>query len=75
MSDGNTTDRGSVPRGYGRQLREALDRLQGLMVEGLKHGFFDYSVSCEITHGQKRRLTIKAGKSHRFTIPEDELPK
>jgi hypothetical protein len=74
MSDGNTTHRGSVPRGGGRQLREAFDRLQGLMVEGLRHGFFDYSVSCEIIQGQKRRLTIKAGKSHRFTIPEDELP-
>jgi hypothetical protein len=75
MSDGNITDRVSVPRGYGRQVREALDRLQGLVVEGLKHGFFDYSVSGEIVHGRKRRLIIKAGKSHQFTIPEDELPK
>ena len=24
------------------QVRDALDRLEGLVVEGLKHGFFDY---------------------------------
>jgi hypothetical protein len=24
------------------QVREALDRLEGLVVDGLKHGFFDY---------------------------------
>ena len=30
------------------QICEALDRLEGLVVEGLKHGFFDYSIACEI---------------------------
>ena len=28
------------------QIREALDRLEGLVVDGLKHGFFDYSITC-----------------------------
>ena len=31
------------------QVREALDRLEGLVVDGLKHGFFDYSIACEVT--------------------------
>ena len=60
--------------GYGGQMREALDRLRGLVVDGLKHGFFDYSISCEVGKNGKRRLVIRAGKSHKFTIPEDDLP-
>ncbi len=60
--------------GYGGQMREALDRLRDLIVDGLKHGFFDYSISCEVRNKGKRQLVIRAGKSHKFTIPEDELP-
>ena len=61
--------------GYGGQLREALDHLRSLVVDGLKHGFFDYSISCQIVKGGKRQLVIRAGKSHKFTIPEDDLPR
>jgi hypothetical protein len=57
------------------QVREALDRLEGLVIDGLKHGFFDYSIACEIGNGGKRCLVIRAGKSHKFTIPEEELPR
>ncbi len=56
-------------------LDQALDRLEGLVVDGLKHGFFDYSIACEIANGGKRQLVIRAGKSHKFTIPEDEVPR
>jgi hypothetical protein len=55
------------------QVREALDRLEGLVVDGLKHGFFDYSIACEIANGGKRQLVIRAGNSHKFTIPENEV--
>ena len=57
------------------QIREALDRLEGLVVDGLKHGFFDYSIGCEVANGGKRQLVIRAGKSHKFTIPENEVPR
>jgi hypothetical protein len=57
------------------QIREALDRLEGLVVDGLKHGFFDYSIACEVANGGKRQLVIRAGKSHKFTIPENEVPR
>ena len=57
------------------QIREALDRLEGLVVDGLKHGFFDYSIACEIGTGGKRHLVIRAGKSHKFPIPADEVPR
>ena len=36
------------------QVREALDRLERLVVDGLQHGFFDYSITCEIGKGGKR---------------------
>lgn len=57
------------------QVREAFDCLEGLVVEGLKHGFFDYSIACEIANGGKRKLMIRAGKSYIFTITEDEMPR
>lgn len=64
----------SSQRAKSGQVREALDRLEGLIVDGLKHGFFDYFIACEVSNGGKRQLVIRAGKSHKFTIPEDEVP-
>ena len=58
----------------GRQLRDAIDHLERIIVDGLRHGFFEYAISCETVHSRKRQLVIRAGKSHKFTIPEDELP-
>jgi hypothetical protein len=45
------------------------------VVDGLRHGFFNCSIACEICSGGKRHLVIRAGKSHKFTIPEDEVPR
>jgi hypothetical protein len=64
-----------VGRATGRQLREALDCLEGLIVDGLQHGFFDYSIACTIGSHGRRELVIRAGKSHKFTIPEDVVPR
>ena len=55
------------------ELRRALDKLEQDVLDGLRHGFFEYVVTCEIVNGQKRRLTIHAGMSYQFTIPEDDL--
>jgi hypothetical protein len=57
------------------QLSEALDLLKGIVIDGLKHGFFDCSISCEIANGGKRQLVIRAGKSYKFTIPVEEMPR
>jgi hypothetical protein len=40
----------------------------------VRHGFFEYSIACEIVKGTKRRIVVRAGKSHKFMISEDELP-
>jgi hypothetical protein len=63
-----------LQRATSGQIREAIDLLEGLVVDGLKHGFFDYSITCEVTNGGKRQLVICAGKSHKFTIPQHEVP-
>lgn len=57
------------------QIGEALVHLEQIVIEGLRHGFFDYSIACEIGNGGKRHLLIRAGKAHKFTIPPEELPR
>jgi hypothetical protein len=54
-------------------VAEAMDRLRREIQDGLRHGFFELTVTCELVKGKKRGLTIKAGKNHRFTIPEEEI--
>ena len=54
-------------------LDQALERLTGEVRDGLRHGHFELTIIGEIVKGKKRGLTIKAGKSHRFTIPEEEI--
>ena len=61
-------------RAHHGQLAEALSHLEEAVVEGLRHGFFECSISCEIVSGGKRQLMIRAGKSHKFTIREEDLP-
>ena len=51
-------DTSPFQRAKNGQVREALDRLEGLVVDGLKHGFFDYSIACEVANGGKRQLEI-----------------
>ena len=59
---------------YGRQLRETLDHIEGLLVDGLRHGFFEYSITCEVGKDRRRDVVVRAGKNHKFTIPEGDLP-
>ncbi|MDQ3776985.1 MAG: hypothetical protein M3461_22880 [Pseudomonadota bacterium] len=63
------------PRVHRGQTAEALAHLERIVVDGLRHGFFDCSIVCQIVSGGKRELVIRAGKSHKFTIPEDEVPR
>jgi hypothetical protein len=55
------------------ELDTAKERLLQELSDGLKHGFFEYTLICEVVHGRKRQLIIKAGKSYKFTINEDDL--
>ena len=55
------------------QIDQAKERLIREIEDGLRHGFFDFAVAGEMVNGKKRRMTIKAGKNYRFTIPEEEI--
>ena len=56
------------------ELTRALEKLEQIVRDGLQHGFFECVVRGEIVNsGQKRRLVIRAGKSHQFTISADDL--
>src|SRR5262249_54086956 len=47
-------------------------QLQEILLDGLRHGFFDCLITCELVKDRRRRVVIKAGKSHQFTIPEED---
>ncbi len=55
------------------QLDKAMVKLMSEVREGLRHGFFDYRLRCEIVNGRKRQLVVEAGKKYKFTIPEEEI--
>ena len=58
----------------GSNERDAMfARLHEIVLDGLRHGFFDCVITCELVNERKRRVVIKAGKSHQFTIREEDL--
>lgn len=50
----------------------ALHRIVAEILDGLRHGYFEFRVTCEVIGHGRRRLTLHAGKSHQFVIPSDE---
>ena len=51
----------------------AIEKLIEVVKEGLDHGFFEYSVCCEMVSGRRRELIITEGKKHKFHISEEDL--
>ena len=65
----------ALGRRYRGQIAQALALLEKIVIDGLRHGFFDCSIECEMGNGRNRNLVIRAGKSHKYLIREDELPR
>ena len=57
-----------------RKPREAINRLIEVVMDGLRHGHFRCAITSAIGKNNRRDLVIEAGKSQKFTIPEDDLP-
>jgi hypothetical protein len=55
-------------------LDEACDRMTRELMDGVRHGFFEMTVAVETMASKKRRILIKAGKSHQFIVREEEVP-
>ena len=56
-----------------RTLEKALVQITEAIKSGVKHGFFEYQINCEIVKENKRKITIKTGKSYQYYISEDEF--
>ena len=63
------------PRNYSAPVRLAIDLIERLLVEGIRHGHFDYTVTCETGKHGRRQLKVKAGKSHLISISESDIPR
>jgi hypothetical protein len=59
----------------GPQFLEAFECLVQIIQDGLHHGHFRYSISSAIGKNNRLEFVIEAGKSNKFTIPEEELPR
>lgn len=55
-------------------LQMVFERLRQEILSGLKHGFFEFSLHGEIINGNKRRMMLKAGKTHKFIVPDEDIP-
>jgi hypothetical protein len=64
----------TAPKVYSAPVRSALYLIEKLLVEGIKHGHFDYAITCETGTGGRRLLIVKAGKCHKFSIMEPDVP-
>jgi hypothetical protein len=53
-------------------IDRALSRILAEIHDGLRHGFFEFTLTCEVVGQERRRLTLRAGKSHQFVLSKDE---
>ena len=59
----------------GQQFREMFHRLEQVLLDGLRHGHFRFSISGNLGNGKQREVFIEAGKTDKYTFPEDEIPR
>ena len=60
------------PSGSSDRLDVALRRVLAEIHGGLRHGYFKYTLTCEVIGQGRRRLLLHAGKQYQFVIPADE---
>ena len=51
-----------------RAVRRVLHELDA----GLKHGYFEFTLTCEVIGQGRRCLQLRAGKHYQFVIPAEE---
>ena len=54
------------------KINQLMEQMRKEVIAGLRHGFFEYSISADVEKG-RRRVTLKAGRHYRFNIPEHEI--
>jgi len=49
-------------------LKAACDHVVRELISGVQHGFSEIVITVETVQSKKKSITIKSGKSHRFTV-------
>ena len=57
----------------GEGLADARRHLDGLWLEGLRQGFYEFTVRFQIDKGKRRRVNFIDGRSDQFVIRPEEL--
>ena len=52
----------------GGELKAACDHVVRELISGVLHGFSEIVITVETVQSKKKSITIKSGKSHRFTV-------
>ena len=53
-------------------LHAAVQRVLNEIGTGLQHGYFEYTLTCEIVNQGKRKLVLRAGKHYQFLVAAEE---
>ena len=61
-----------MPNSEAGTLAKAIAKIEDEVREGVSHGHFDLAITCKISNSGNASL-VKAGKNHKYLIPEDEL--
>jgi hypothetical protein len=64
---------GSTQAASPSQLQGVIAKMQQILLDGLRHGFFEFSVSGEAIKQDKLRVVIKAGNSYVFVVSPEDL--
>jgi hypothetical protein len=54
------------------RLDQAINRVVTEIYAGVHHGYFEYTLTCEIVSQGKRKLVLRAGEHYQFLIGADE---
>ena len=63
-SDRDRNDLGSRHR--------ALNRIIAEIDAGLRHGYFSFTVTCEVVDHRRRRVVLHAGRQYQFVIAAEQ---
>jgi hypothetical protein len=55
------------------QLAKAMEKIEAVVRDGLKHGHFKTEIECTLAGKRVRELVVKAGNSYQYRITEEEL--
>ncbi len=48
------------------ELKSACEHIVRELLDGVRHGFFEMTITVETVQSKRKCITIKGGRSHRF---------